>query len=885
MTAVRGVRVINAPMPITPTYYFSSAGDDINDGLSSNTPKKSISALNSIVLSPGDVIGFKCGEIFKGSISITANGTSNDPIIFTHYGEGEKPILIGSEEITGWTLHSGNIYKATFATNINQLFINNVRVQEARYPEIGYANVDAAPTTSSLTCNALNDAINFSGASCLIHSSSYGLDKRTVISSVGKTLTLNSAPFSDVNTNEKFILVGKLEFLTKAGQWYYDVATSTVYLWTPNGDSPENYTITGSVINDGITISNSSYVHVKNINITQYKSRGIFISNCNNITIEENTVSNQDDKGIFSQYTNSNLFVNKNIVRNTNHMGIELFTSNSTIQENYVYDIALPDTLGSSGIGSWYMGSAIYSEGVNNLITKNNVNETGYNGIHFAGGIHTVSKNCVTNCGRVKNDGGHIYTSANVNFGNETNKGSLITQNIVAFGYGIGTTPYWEGIYLDESSGGVTVEHNTSAHMTGAGIFAHRGNNHLIQHNKVYDCKVGLNTKWDGRGTQFIHNLVYSVGVSNRSVRYYEDTYTEVVFDFNKYINRVSSVSNFNFYINGGTDEYLPFATWKTTTGKDGNSVFEGTALSTGYTTRLLTNPSNESVTYYLNNASNIINEEDGSEINTNIIIAPYSSIIISGLNIDCVLDYIDTTAPVVTEFTIPATSSSKTVTITSLTASVEAVKYLLTETDTTPSLNNAGWNTTVPTQYVFSTSGNKTLYAWVRDAAGNISASANDSVTIVLNDANIGYQTVYATLAYANVRRTMPIVMSESGTIKSISMYHESGKTGNFIFGIYDDNANTPNNQIAVTSAAAVTSVEEWQKFDLVTPIHVNSGTRIWVAWVSSNNTPIVRNKSGTLGRKADATNTYASGMPSIFGASSLVYYDYSIYVTYTPD
>lgn len=92
----------------------------------------------------------------------------------------------------------------------------------------------------------------------------------------------------------------------------------------------------------------------------------------------------------------------------------------------------------------------------------------------------------------------------------------------------------------------------------------------------------------------------------------------------------------------------------------------------------------------------------------------------------------VDTTAPVVT-FTIPATSDSLTVTFTAFSATDAntITGYLVNETATTPDVSDAGWSGTAQTQYVFSTEGAKTLYAWSKDEAGNISTSGSGSVTI----------------------------------------------------------------------------------------------------------------------------------------------------------
>ena len=39
-------------------------------------------------------------------------------IVYDAYGTGEKPAFKGTTEVTDWTLHSGNIYKATVSEGI-----------------------------------------------------------------------------------------------------------------------------------------------------------------------------------------------------------------------------------------------------------------------------------------------------------------------------------------------------------------------------------------------------------------------------------------------------------------------------------------------------------------------------------------------------------------------------------------------------------------------------------------------------------------------------------------------------------------------------------------------------------------------------------------------
>jgi nitrate reductase cytochrome c-type subunit len=95
-----------------------------------------------------------------------------------------------------------------------------------------------------------------------------------------------------------------------------------------------------------------------------------------------------------------------------------------------------------------------------------------------------------------------------------------------------------------------------------------------------------------------------------------------------------------------------------------------------------------------------------------------------------------DTTAPSISVFAIPTTASTLTVSITTLSATdnVAVAGYLLTETATKPSATASGWTSAKPASYAFASAGAKTLYAWARDAAGNISASRSANVTITIS-------------------------------------------------------------------------------------------------------------------------------------------------------
>ena len=61
----------------------------------------------------------------------------------------------------------------------------------------------------------------------------------------------------------------------------------------------------------------------------------------------------------------------------------------------------------------------------------------------------------------------------------------------------------------------------------------------------------------------------------------------------------------------------------------------------------------------------------------------------------------------------------------------IGVTNYCLTETN---DVDTCSWSGTNPTSYTFGSTGEKTLYAFVMDAAGNASLSATDSVSININ-------------------------------------------------------------------------------------------------------------------------------------------------------
>jgi len=95
------------------TYYVSAtAGNDNNNGLSLQTPWRSLSRVNGAALQPGDKVLFKRGDEWRGQL-VPRSGSAGVPITYGAYGVGNKPILLGSVSRNNpkdWQHESGNIW-------------------------------------------------------------------------------------------------------------------------------------------------------------------------------------------------------------------------------------------------------------------------------------------------------------------------------------------------------------------------------------------------------------------------------------------------------------------------------------------------------------------------------------------------------------------------------------------------------------------------------------------------------------------------------------------------------------------------------------------------------------------------------------------------------
>ncbi|WP_159522001.1 cadherin domain-containing protein [Sunxiuqinia indica] len=828
------------------TYYISSStGNDSNAGTSTSEAWSTLNKVNAQHFSPGDQILFKRGDSWEGTLKPNSSGTKGSPIKYGAYGAGEKPKLYGSKLVTNWSLHKGNIYKAQIQETVSQVFVNNNRMQAARLPNTGYIYpTTAVSDQTTIQCDNLDSGIDYSGANIIARSYRWRYWGSTVASSSGTTLKLDAGINGNISTSEGFILTKKLDFLDQAGEWFYDSETNTLYVWTPNGDSPSNHIIRASVSDYSIYNYGNDYISFENIQFLHAGTTGGYFESTTGIRVE-----NCDVKGV-GRYAvrgkkGTAITINNCVIKDSSSDAILLSTPNSTISNNTIQNIGRFSNIGANCPGT---STAIVTTGDNITFSYNLIDNIAYNGIMFSGQNNLISNNVIKNINMNLDDGAAIYTYQ-AQTGSPGSGGSIIKENIVLNIYGSGEGrlseyPLGFGIYLDKNTHDVVVEKNTVAHCSGAFILGEGNQNNVFKNNTAFDFALGL---WAGSSTlsangTFNNNILCTTSRLSSFI-WWKNSYQRFIkldglTKLTSFDNTYVSHHNSEHIFDADNPSFSTFENWKRDTGQDLNSNCDNTKLNTGekeelfyngtknskvislgqsvykdiynnrvtgsitlepFTSKILIKTT-ESISSPLNqpplidnqtfdvstvlNANDLIGNVAASDPDVGQLIvyqitngntdnlfsidqssgaiyatsaisltsdksyaltiqvtdngnSPLSAEATITINIKKTALLEDTTPPTIEVFSIPSTFHSLTIPISSLIASDNdsISSYLVTESSSTPSLENSNWSSSMPNEYTFAEEGIHSLFAWAVDVSGNISNAKSADIIISLPD------------------------------------------------------------------------------------------------------------------------------------------------------
>jgi parallel beta-helix repeat protein len=728
---------------IAANYYVSNSGNDTNTGLTTTQAWKTLTKVNSSAFKPGDQILFERGSSFYGTLTIKYSGTSGNPITYGAYGTGANPKITGFTQVTSWTNLGSNIWESTNAVstlpNLNIVTINGINTAMGRTPNSG--SVYTAQTHNaniSITSNNLNGTPNWTGAQVVIRKNAWTWQVGTVTNQSGGTISFSDEGTFTPTDNCGFFFQADSRTLDIQNEWYYNPTTKKIRVYSTS--QPVNVAIpTVDILSDNY---GKNYININGLTFQGANSMALKFNACSNIYISNCVVNKIGLEGIYF-YNTSTFVVNNNTIKNCNYSAVFSYAgtknTNETITNNNI-----DSTYMILGIGRLYQSAAIHTNTDVSLVQYNTIQHSGYDGIMHTGLTGQVRNNFINYSLLNRSDGGGIYTTvATTNL--------VIDGNIIlnSMGYPLGEQYGYvgaRGIYLDSNSANITVSNNTVAYCWD-GIYLNSGSNH----NTISDNTTYNNT----RGALAINNLTQASGSINNNVvinnkfvaksintgiQWYNDQM--VLWCASKYddITTFISSASGNCYARPLADTYSiklsqpnignvskKLEEWVAFSGKDINSQKSPQSISSESDLQFEYNAGNTTKSVSL--PYPMIDVKGTKYVGT-VTLQPYTSVVLMK---DANPDLGDVIAPVITGFSIPSTSTSLIVAVSSINATdnVGVTGYLLSETSTKPISTATGWLLTKPTSYTFSSIGTKSLYVWAKDAAGNVSASLKADVII----------------------------------------------------------------------------------------------------------------------------------------------------------
>jgi hypothetical protein len=256
----------------------------------------------------GDVVVLHKG-IYRETVVPKASGAAGNPIVF-RANIGEPVVVNGCDVVSGWTVHSGKIYKApmswTMGVGKDEVFVDGKVVIEARFPnthkarpsprtwETGYnmqhdslrgrlcplwptqGDFTSAANVCSYTLQSplLTQPTDFWKGAMYVSNHKHGWTMATgvVQSSTQGSITVGQAsskwwmacnlPSNPIDKDWGYI-TGVMGALDTTGEWV--LQSSQLYLWPPKSDNPMGHFVEAKRRQLGFDFAGLSYIQVKGI--------------------------------------------------------------------------------------------------------------------------------------------------------------------------------------------------------------------------------------------------------------------------------------------------------------------------------------------------------------------------------------------------------------------------------------------------------------------------------------------------------------------------------------------------------------------------------------------------------------------------------------------
>ena len=550
----------------------------------------------------GDSILFNRGESFIGGFSVAVSD-----VYIGAYGTGENPIITGFTSVTSWTDLGSNIWESTNAVSAlatcEMVTVNGVNTAKGRIPNYNNLPADwyfyqSYSGKTSITSSDLTGTPDWTGAEVAIKTSAYTLERETISSQIGGTLTISATTF-DPKDNWGFFIQNDPRTLDVQNEWYYNPSTKKIRIYSTSEPSG----VKVATVENLITIEPAN-ITIDGIDFTGANTTAIYSNNrADNKLIKNCSISFCGNSGI-RLYGHSGTVYNCTI-DNCNNFGIDQSNNNN----NTFRKCTITNTGTIVGMGGGFGGyNAIASGGSSNFaltIDSCSIINTGSNGLSLSGDSITINNNFIDNFCNLLYDGGGIYINGSY-CGTYVN---TISNNISINGGTTGSatygTPFAEdpsvyplhqpvhaqGIYIDFFTPKFRIIGNTMANLN-SGMVLSGISDTDIQYNTTYNTITYTFTLANHSNTaNTIRNNVFVQKVINRPLALFLKGDTEVdntqdfaYFDYNVWAQPITDYDPARpvwiyaflskIWVGGSEVQYKrSFEEWQIFSGKDIHST------------------------------------------------------------------------------------------------------------------------------------------------------------------------------------------------------------------------------------------------------------------------------------------------------------------------
>ncbi len=470
---------------------------------------------------PGDTV-FLRGGTYRETLTPKRSGEAGRPIRFVAM-PGEQVTLSGADPLpAAWQQHQGSIYRLPTPLKFIQLLVDGRMLLEARWPNSSPADLMApvrAHAGEGTGYEVLADPAlppgDWNGAIVLIwhgarwvsatrHIQDYQPGKSLRFDTDFRRKTPDKYHTSDPylpRTGNPYILIGSLAGLDSPGEWFLDEAAQTVYLWAPDGQSPQGHAVEVKQRDYACDLSKLGFIEIKGLDIL---AAAVNMAEAHDCLLEDCRLRYVEHLRVLDPLPPSrNVMTGKN---NEWRRCLVAYSATSALriggEDNRLINCVVHDAdyLGR-GNGGINLGRSVGAR-----LERCTVFRAGRDTISHHGSKRIrLEYNDLYYGNMLNNDSGAIYC-----WGTD-GEGGVIAHNWVHDNLGDSTC----GIYLDNFSRNFVVHHNVVWNCSATGIRLNSDAlNHLVCNNTItlVDHPFGTYTYSaytpTMKGTRIINNLV-----------------------------------------------------------------------------------------------------------------------------------------------------------------------------------------------------------------------------------------------------------------------------------------------------------------------------------------------------------------------------------------